>query len=213
MLTHRKIWSALDALAQHHSLSPSGLARKAGLDPTTFNKSKRVTQAGRLRWPNTESLSKALEATGASLDEFLAMVNQVDGSNSPLPSRLLPLIGFAKAGNGGYFDDGGFPVGGGWDQVAFPDVRDEHAYALEVAGDSMLPVFRDGDTIIVSPGSNVRRGDRIVVRTHEGEVLVKVLFRQTANTVEIMSFNPDYENRVLQTAEIDWIARIVWASQ
>ena len=213
MLTHRKIWSALDALARHHSLSPSGLARKAGLDPTTFNKSKRVTPSGRLRWPNTESLSKALEATGASLDEFLAIVNQIDGISAPRPSRLLPLIGFAQAGNGGYFDDGGFPVGGGWDEVSFPDVNDENAYALEVAGDSMLPVFRDGDTIIVSPGSNVRRGDRIVVRTLEGEVLVKVLYRQTAHTIEIMSFNPEYENRVLQTSEIDWIARIVWASQ
>ncbi len=213
MLTHRKIWSALDALARHHSLSPSGLARKAGLDPTTFNKSKRVTSSGRLRWPNTESLSKALEATGASLDDFLAIVNRIDGSSAPRPSRLLPLIGFAKAGSGGYFDDGGFPVGGGWDEVSFPDVQDENAYALEVSGDSMLPVFRDGDTIIVSPGSNVRRGDRIVVRTHEGEVLVKVLYRQTAHTIEIMSFNPDYENRILQTTEIDWIARILWASQ
>ena len=213
MLTHRKIWGALDALAQHHSLSPSGLARKAGLDPTTFNKSKRKTPSGRLRWPNTESLSKALEATGASLDDFLAIVNRIDGMSTPRPSRLLPLIGFAKAGNGGYFDDGGFPVGGGWDEVSFPDVQDENAYALEVAGDSMLPVFRDGDTIIVSPGSNVRRGDRIVVRTHEGEVLVKVLYRQTAHTIEIMSFNPDYENRILQNAEIDWIARILWASQ
>lgn len=213
MLTHRKIWSALDALARHHNLSPSGLARKAGLDPTTFNKSKRITQSGRLRWPNTESLSKALEATGASLDEFLTIINQIDGTSAPRPSRLLPLIGFAKAGNGGYFDDGGFPVGEGWDHVSFPDVGDENAYALEVTGDSMLPVFRDGDTIVVSPGSSVRRGDRIVVRTLEGEVLVKVLHRQTAHTVEIMSFNPDYENRVLQATEIDWIARILWASQ
>jgi len=213
MLTHRKIWSALDALARNHNLSPSGLARKAGLDPTTFNKSKRTTSSGRLRWPNTESLSKALEATGASLDDFLAIVNRVDGVSTVRPSRLLPLIGFARAGNGGYFDDGGFPVGGGWDEVSFPDVQDENAYALEVTGDSMLPVFRDGDTIIVSPGSNVRRGDRIVVRTHEGEVLVKVLYRQTAHTIEIMSFNPEYENRILQNSEIDWIARIVWASQ
>ncbi len=213
MLTHRKIWSALDALAQHYNLSPSALARRAGLDPTTFNKSKRITSSGRLRWPNTESLSKVLEATGASLDDFLAIVNRLDGGNTSRPSRLLPLIGFAQAGNGGYFDDGGFPVGGGWDEVSFPDVQDENAYALEVSGDSMMPVFRDGDTIIVSPGSNVRRGDRIVVRTLEGEVLVKVLFRQTAHTTEIMSFNPDYENRILQNTEIDWIARILWASQ
>ena len=54
MLTHAQIWTALDRLAERAGLSPSGLARKAGLDPTTFNKSKRITGDGRERWPSTE---------------------------------------------------------------------------------------------------------------------------------------------------------------
>ena len=41
MLTHKQVWSALDALAERHSMSVSALAKIAGLDPTTFNKSKR----------------------------------------------------------------------------------------------------------------------------------------------------------------------------
>ena len=47
MLTHAQIWTALDRLAARAGLSPSGLAKKAGLDPTTFNKSKRITPDGR----------------------------------------------------------------------------------------------------------------------------------------------------------------------
>ena len=43
MLTHAQIWSAIDRLAARASLSASGLAKRAGLDPTTFNKSKRIT--------------------------------------------------------------------------------------------------------------------------------------------------------------------------
>ncbi|HVQ11556.1 MAG TPA: helix-turn-helix transcriptional regulator, partial [Methyloceanibacter sp.] len=43
MLTHGKVWHAIDALARRYDLSPSGLAKKAGLDPTSFNPSKRVT--------------------------------------------------------------------------------------------------------------------------------------------------------------------------
>ncbi len=60
-------------MPSRHGLSPSGLAKLAGLDPTTFNKSKRAA-GGKLRWPSTESVAKALKAVGASLDEFVALV-------------------------------------------------------------------------------------------------------------------------------------------
>jgi signal peptidase I len=60
-----------------------------------------------------------------------------------------------------------FPAGQGWDTVAFPGADlDEGAYALEITGDSMLPLYREGDIIIVSPTAQVRRGDRVVVKTH-----------------------------------------------
>ena len=53
MLSHDSIWRAIDALEERHQLSPSGLARRAGLDPTSFNKSKRKSHDGRDRWPST----------------------------------------------------------------------------------------------------------------------------------------------------------------
>lgn len=211
MLTHEQIWTAVDLLAMKYRLTASGLAKKAGLDPTTFNKSKRVTSDGKNRWPNTESLAKILHATGASLDEFLSLLNQAAGR--PAGTRRIPLVGMAEAGSGGYFDDGGFPVGNGWDEVLFPDVRDDNTYALEISGDSMLPVYRDGDTVIVSPASGVRRGDRVVVKTVEGEIMAKILHRKTANLVELHSYNEAFEPRVLRSNEIAWIARIIWASQ
>ena len=79
MLRHPDIWKAIDRLAAKHGLSASGLARRAGLDPTTFNKSKRVTAEGRPRWPNTESLSRILEVTGTDPEEFLAGDGQPRG--------------------------------------------------------------------------------------------------------------------------------------
>lgn len=209
MLTHVQIWTALDRLAARAGLSPSGLARKAGLDPTTFNKSKRVTTDGRERWPSTESIAKALAATGMGVDAFVHLIQE---SAAPA-AQAVPLLGFAEAGAGGYFDDGGFPVGKGWDEVAFPAVNDEHAYALEISGDSMKPAYRDGDVIIVSPGAPIRRGDRVVVKTIDGEVMVKELRRRTARTLELQSLNPDHPDRSLPINQVVWIARIVWASQ
>jgi len=210
-LSHNRLWAAIDALAARHGLTASGLARAAGLDPTTFNKSKRVTAAGRPRWPNTESLARVLDATGSSLDAFLSLVTNDEGPERA--QRNVPLIGLAQAGRGGYFDDAGFPAGAGWEEVAFPDFKDEHAYALEVSGDSMEPFYREGDIIIVSPAADIRRGDRVVVKTTKDEVMVKVLARKSANRVELRSFNPAYEDRVFDMQEIVWMARIIWASQ
>jgi phage repressor protein C with HTH and peptisase S24 domain len=206
-LTHAQIWNALDRLAARAKLTPSGLAKKAGLDPTTFNKSKRITPDGRARWPSTESVAKSLAATGVSVDAFVSLIS--DGGHT----RSVPLIGFAEAGSGGYFDDGGFPVGKGWDEIAFPAVNDENAYALEISGESMMPAYRDGDVIVVSPATPVRRGDRVVVKTRRGEVMVKELKRQTAKSVELKSLNANHQDRTLSLDDVVWIARIVWASQ
>ena len=208
MLTHDQIWGALDRLAARAGLSASGLAKKAGLDPTTFNKSKRITVEGRPRWPSTESVAKALAATNVSIDSFVQLIE-----DAPRTVQSVPLLGLAQAGGGGYFTDGGFPVGKGWDEVGLPAVNDEHAYALEISGDSMKPAYRDGDVIVVSPGAQIRKGDRVVVKTKDGEVMVKELRRRTSRTLELQSLNPNHTDRVLPASDVEWIARIVWASQ
>ena len=209
-MKHTDVWNAIDRLAKEYGLSPSGLARKAGLDPTTFNKSKRVTREGKLRWPSTESVAKVLAATGASLGEFVAYVgNGGDGGGV----RNVPVIGMAQAGKGGHFDDGGHPVGRGWDEIPFPGIGDPAAFALEISGDSMEPVYRDGDRVVISPAANIRRGDRVVLKTAAGEVMAKELVRQTANKVEVRSLNIDHEDRSFDRGEIEWVWRIMWASQ
>ncbi|HMQ57058.1 MAG TPA: helix-turn-helix transcriptional regulator [Rhizobiaceae bacterium] len=210
MLSHERVWQAIDALAQRNSLSASGLAKRAGLDPTTFNKSKRFASDGRARWPSTESLSKIMAATGSTLEEFIVLVR---GSDAVRASGDIPLIGLAQAGAGGFFDDAGFPAGQGWDVVDFPGTPIPGAYALEISGDSMLPLYRHGDIIIVSPGAAVRRGDRVVVKTRDGEVTAKILQRQTTRLIELRSTNPEHPNRTLDLAHVEWMARILWVSQ
>ncbi len=210
MVTHLQIWHALDALALRHGTSPSGLAKLAGLDPTTFNKSKRSAANGKLRWPSTESLAKVLTATGASLEDFVALASD-DARRGR--TRPVPLIGLAQAGHAGYFDDAGFPAGSGWEEIAFPDFADDHAYALEIAGDSMLPVYRDGDLIIASPEAEVRRGDRIVVGTAAGPILLRRVGRQEAEGLYLESPTDNATGSFLKNSEIRWIARVVWASQ
>ena len=208
ILTHDQIWTALDRLAERAGLSPSGLAKQSGLDPTTFNKSKRVTPDGRERWPSTESIAKALGATSSSIDSFVQLIG-----DTAQGGQSVPLLGIAQAGGRGHFDASGFPAGKGWDAFALPAIHDEHAYALEISGDSLKPAYRDGDVIVVSPGTPIRRGDRVVVKTTDGEVMVRELKRRTARTLELQSLHPSHADRTLAADDVEWIARIVWASQ
>ena len=213
MLSHDRIWAAIDTLADRHKLTPSGLARRAGLDPTTFNRSKRVAADGRARWASPQSISKILRAPRTTITEFLGFLGERPARKSREHDfQHVPLLGLAQAGVGGFFDDGGFPVGQGWEQIDFPGVGD-NVFALEVTGESMLPLYRHGDTIIVARDAACRRGDRVVVKTREGEVMAKVLQRKTQKTVELLSLNPNHPNRVLPVIDIEWMARIMWASQ
>jgi phage repressor protein C with HTH and peptisase S24 domain len=151
MLTHGQVWGALDRLAERAGLSPSGLARRAGLDPTTFNKSKRITPDGRERWPSTESLAKALAATGSSIDTFVQLIG----------------------------DHG----------------RDVQSVPLPALSEAL------------------RRGDRVVVETVAGEVLIGELKRRTAKALELAPLGADGQERTLASDDVAWIARIVWTRQ
>ena len=211
MFSHKQVWAAIDTIAERYGFSASGLAKKSGLDPTSFNPSKRNGPDGRPRWPTTESIANLLEAAGASVEEFADLLSGRKGQ--PPKRKQIPLLGLARAGKGGFFDDSGFPRGNGWDEIDVPGVTDNTAYALEITGDSMLPVYREGDTIIVSPGATVRKGDRVVVKTTDGQVMAKVMQRQTAKNVELASFNADHDTKTLDMKDVDWMARIIWASQ
>lgn len=208
-LTHGTVWGAIDALAARYGLSPSGLAKRAGLDATAFNRSKRVTPEGRPRWPTTESLSKVLEATGADLRDFLSLMP--DG-----PGRCdasMPLVRTGGSGAGGFFDEGDAPRAGGLEPLPPPGFGDDGAYALEVSGNGMEPLYRQGDRLIVSPGAPIKIGDRLVLKTTDGEVMAKILAGKSAATVELASFDPAQSDLVFPRKRIAWMHRIVWVSQ
>ena len=209
--SHRQIWAALDALAERHGLSASGLARKAGLDPTTFNPSKRASSGGRQRWPSTESVAKALVATGEGPGEFLALAGECEGV---APRRRVPAIGLADARkDDGSFDAAGHPTGPAWTEIGFPAGLDDACYALKISGGSLAPLFRDGELLIVSPHAPARPGDRVAAKTLEGELLIAELKDQNERTLELKLLDGGASDRVLAREEIAWMSRIIWASQ
>ena len=77
---HDDIWGVIDRIALMNSMSVSALAKKAGLDATAFNRSKRAYPSGKCRWPSTASLVKVLKASSLSWRDFTRILECVEGS-------------------------------------------------------------------------------------------------------------------------------------
>jgi len=209
-LSYYEIWRGLENLAAAKGLSLSGMAAKAGLDPTSFNKSKRIGSDGRKRWPSTESMNKVFQAMNVTVFEFMELA----GVPCPKNKQTIPLLGLVKAGREGYFDTDGNPIiNDDWDGIEFPVSKSDNIYALEVSGNSMWPVYREGDKLIVSPEAEVRENDRVAVKLTSGEVMVKELAHKSAKQIELKSLNPTYEPIVVSPSDVCWMARVLWVSQ
>lgn len=209
MLTHNAIWRGIDLLAAKNQLSASGLAKRAGLDPTTFNKSKRTTKQGKPRWPSTESLSKILDATQTSMAIFVGLLdNDADGVRVIATPRVR-CVRLAQAEADGIFDAAGFPQPGTpWEEVELPTFSESGLYAIELDRDVAPPVLRAGDMAVISPESSVRRGDRVAVKLKEGGLEFGILSRRTAQRLSLGAFGGS-EEVTLAVGEVAWQARII----
>ena len=208
-LNHERLWAAIDAIATHNGLSVSALARRAGLNSTAFNKSKRVTSDGRPRWPSTESIAKILEATGADLAD---LVRLIAGEEAEAQATLpwVPYLSPGPPALAGFAEASGAPRG---DAVRFPGRGEEALFAFEVGDDGAVPPYRPGDVLIASTAAACRKGDRVLVRTGDGQVTAHVLVARNARGATFAATPEAPAGLRLTASEVIWIARILWASQ
>lgn len=212
MLTHDQVWKGIDRLALRNEMSPSGLAKRSGLDPTTFNKSKRITKEGKLRWPSTESLAKILDATDTTIGDFVSLL---DGGGTGFVSvtTRLKCIPYGQIASSEALDESGYPRKREWDEIDFPVIEDNNAFIVELDNDVEPPVFRAGDLLVVSPSSSIRRYDRVLAKRKSGQLSIAIMVRRTAQRVTLGSITGSTPDAVADVGELSWMTRIIWASQ
>lgn len=74
-------------------------------------------------------------------------------------------------------------------------------YALNVVGDSMTPLFDDGDTVIVHKQDDFKNGDNCVVLINGNEATIKKVYKGT-NGIELKAVNPYYPPRIYSEEDI-----------
>lgn len=206
-MLHSDIWRGLDLLAEQHGLTASGLAKLAGLDATAFNKSKRRAKDGRLRWPSTESISRALKAVGVEFLDFAELVSDSQG-------RAIPLLRSDEATQSEMFNASGEPIASRWETVRFPgiNVRDD-LYAIEIANSDLSPVYRLGDRIVLSQNAEIRAGDRVLVMPRHANMFPADLVRRSESLIEVNPLINGSDTIKIRQEQLAWIARILWVSQ
>lgn len=204
MFSHDQVWRAIDKLAELNGLSASGLARSARLDPTSFNRSKRVSPEGRARWPSTESIAKILEATNTSPMKFASLLDGLEGELV----KSVHLVKWSDLSSPKNFKEDGTLVDGLWERITFSDVNSEYVIAIEVTVESCQPFYREGDILIAAPGSKLRRGDILIYATHAGEVSYAVFQRSTVVGISVKDRLSE-DIRMIHHDDIVWKGRIL----
>lgn len=206
-LTHRRLWDAIDGIAERNGLSASALAQRAGLSSTAFNKSKRVTSDGRPRWPSTESIAKILEATGTELADLLRLVAE-GGPDAGAAVDGLPVV--MPPPTGGFAEE---PATATDDLVPSFGMNRTGLFAFRIADAAVAPLYRAGDVLVASRGVPLRRGDRVLVHTLDGAITVRLFLSRNGRSSEFAVPTGRRRKLRLPTADVVWIARILWASQ
>lgn len=212
-MKHEDVWYAIDTLAANYGVSTSMLAKLAGLDPTTFNKSKRIGKDGKKRWPSTESLAKVMEVTGCGMTDIVPLIEE----NVEI-GCYVPLLDAKRLKNGYFFDGDGNLIDneGKLDGLDMTSFAGNSSFALEVSGDELRPFYYSGDVLIISSQASIRKGDKIIIKMVDGKIIARSFVKQTAQAVFISQATDTEEQNDdarLEKSEIEWFSRIMWVSQ
>jgi len=209
MFTHDQIWAAIDRLADSRGFSASGLARQAGLDPTAFNRSKRISPNGKPRWPSTESLAKILAVTDCTMRDLLSLI---EGAAPDAPS--IPILAYNDARSGKNTPRAKAEHYTPRFDLDAPDM--DMTFALVVEDNRLSPLFRNGSTLILSRHNKAGAQDRILFYHTEMGLCAGIVEQTTKKSLMISM--PDANNsgalisEQISEDDLSWAARILWAS-
>ncbi len=208
MLKHSDVWLAIDRLAARNGLSPSGLAKKAGLSPTLFNVSKRISSKRR-RWPSTESVAAVLRATSTSFAEFVKLAEEEPPPASP---KCLPSLTLSEAAKPNAFGEDDLPTADFWGEMEMPFAATAcDAFCLIMDDDAHAPVYRKGEVLVVFPSQKPQRGDRVMARTTNGEIIIGSLAREGGRGTAGAEISPAAQiSRALSGKDLRRIYLIGW---
>lgn len=84
---------------------------------------------------------------------------------------------------------------------------------VTVHGNSMLPLYRHGDRLIVSDEVPIALGDRVFVESRDHGPLGGTLLYRDSKCIALMLGGRSRHDVLVEASQVEFIGRIVWASQ
>lgn len=145
--------------------------------------------------PITEKTVIAIEALPGLRGWFSQPNFDENVSPAQIGTRAIPLINYVQAGQ---LTDIGAAFTGEAMEYLLTDLRlSDHAFALEIEGDSMLPEFRPGDRVIIDQEVGPAPGDFVAARNGSEQATFKKYRPRGINengeeVFELVPLNDDY---------------------
>nr|WP_321981730.1 hypothetical protein [uncultured Cohaesibacter sp.] len=185
MLSHKRLWQAIDALAAREGVSTTSLARMAGLDASIFNRSKRFQPNGRPRWPSTESIARILDATQVSVETFFVellgerqcvvwsyqdILDQTLAADIPSLDHTVPSSSRSGSDDSDHIGligsfDSPSPQQGEKLETASPKGAlspAERVFLFRIEEDRLTPFYKEGTSLLLGLYCPITEGDRVV---------------------------------------------------
>jgi SOS-response transcriptional repressor LexA len=113
--------------------------------------------------------------------------------------RLIPVVSWAHAGEAESFEE----LPESWQDRVPTECRDEKAFAVRLIGDSMGPLYVEGDLLVLQPGREIYSGCLAVVRLANDGILFRRVERRAERLV-LVPLNQQYKTEEFACEEIAW---------
>jgi len=204
------------AALKHANSSVSDVARATGLSYQALKKvldGKTKSQDAKNNLAIAQYLGVSSEWLSSGEGEMLAVVapgkgnwassESADYAGTMLRVRRVPVVGTAKLGDDGYYDEISSIPGAGDGHIEIA-IDDPNAYGIRVRGQSMFPAIRDGWYVLVKPNGSPQVGEYVLLKLRDGRKMVKELLVQRHGAVEVMSVNGG-ERLTFELSELEGI--------
>lgn len=183
-------------LRKEHSLTQEELGAKIGVKKAAIQKYEKGTVTN-IKRDSLIKLAQILDTTPEYLLGWDEVPENLEITDSP-EFVSIPIIGRVAAGITCFAENNIM----GYETVMRKDISDSEQYAfLRVEGDSMYPVFMEGDLVLVRCQTSVDSGSYAVVTIdNEDGVVKKIVYG--SDFIELHSINPMYPPRRFEGEEV-----------
>ena len=193
---------------EEHHLSQRAFASLTSLSPSYINTLEKIYNP-KTNKPYSVTTDVAVEIANAMNTTVENLLNMLDKSQEfqintvPLVNiqqTEIPVLGTVKAGYDYLTNENII----GHVFLDFKPSDPESYYALQVIGDSMEPLFSDGDIAIVHKQDDFESGNTCIVLVNGDEATIKKVVKND-NGVDLIAMNPYYPVRHFSKDEMNEI--------